>query len=425
MLKLIVHIGAGKCGSSAIQEYLKLNAPALRARGVLVPGGDLAPGDPVLGSQIAFFNQLLSDTEAAHISHQPTRADATTIVMSRLSVLRDEMQRDRLHTMILSAENLSNEAAFSHLLAHAKALFDIHIVAYIRRQDEYLSSSWGQWYCKMYPNIDAYLTARMPQDGDWYTMLSPWLEDFGAQRMHVRRYGRAYLHNGDVVDDFFKLMQLPVDATDQKVGSINESNHESLIALAHRVQDCFTSVHDTTFYHVMNEALGETHRPPKTKPYLFDFPKRTEIMLAYAESNERVRATYFPELAQGTPLFAPPSRENTQSLSAIEQLGLEVSMLTRVVYAMATQFNQATAVLKDATTTRTISILAVPNSAVLKRNLSSAWYAEQNPDIEEGGYDPYWHWCNYGVHEGRLPAQDVARLAVELMAERNSVGTAQ
>lgn len=427
MHKLILHIGAGKCGSSAIQEYLRVNAAALRAQGVLVPTEDLTPASNVTGMQINLFHNLLSDPHALHACGQPTRHDAAAILIPRLAALRDEMERDNLHTLVLSAENLINEHAFSRLFAQAKVLFDVHVVAYIRRQDEHLSSAWGQWYVKRYASIDAYLAARVPVDNDWYEMLRAWREDFGADRIRVRLFDREFLHNGDVTDDFLMVTGLPADASHQKIGRINESNEESLIALANRVPDAFESMHDTGFFLILKSVLGNSYRPVKEKPWLFDFRRRMEIMAAYAESNERVRSTYFPEIPAGTPLFAPPREEDTLNLRPAEKLDRELSMLTRIVYALAARSVNAAApvpsqtdIARNPETTQSLAALARPDSGALSKALRSSWYAERNPDVAKAGFDPVWHWRNYGAREGRLPASDTAQLVLELLQEHQT-----
>ncbi len=431
MKKLIVHIGAGKCGSSAIQAYLKVNAAALKAQGVLIPGLDLAMNTLVAGNQINFFQHLLADPSAPHICGQSSRPGAAPLVRERLAALHAEMVKSNLHTLILSAENLSNEHAFSRLLAQGKEYFDVHIVAYIRRQDEYLSSSWGQWYVKMYESIDAYLAARVPHDGNWHAMLSGWQQDFGRDHVHVRLFDRKFMHNGDVVDDFIKTVGLPVNDKHEKVGAINESNDERLISLAHRVQDTFSSIHDMNFYKVVNEVIGKEHQGKKSKPYLFDLEKRLEIMDAYAESNESIRNTFFPEIPLGTPLFSPPTEGDALDLTPVEKLDRDVSMLTRIVYSLAQKLLEQpstvplnwdgnSTVQRNPAATQTLGSIALPGSKVLKDALNSAWYHAQNPDIKNAGFDPYWHWSNYGITEGRLPAPDVAKLMIELLAERNT-----
>ena len=307
MQKLIIHIGAGKCGSSAIQAYLGVNAAALRKKGVLIPGVDLTTNAHVSGQQINFFVNLLNSpeqTESPHLHQQPTRPDAALIVRRRLAALKEEMVKNNLHTLIVSAENLFGQYAYSHLFSEEKAHFEVHIVAYIRRQDEYLSSSWGQWYVKSYKSIDEYLSAHVPVNGDWNAALAPWLNDFGRDRVHVRVFDRKLMHNGDVVEDFIKITGLPVDENHKKIGVVNESNDERLISLARHVQEEFSSIHDTLFYEVMNGALGKNSPQEKSKPYLFDLERRSRIMHAYSEINDKVKKIFFPEIPADTPL--PP-----------------------------------------------------------------------------------------------------------------------
>ena len=434
MQKLIIHIGAGKCGSSAIQAYLGANAAALRAQGVLIPGLDLTTNARVYGQQINFFVNLLGAPELAnlpHSPHQPTRPDAALIVRRRLATLKEEMDKSNLHTLIISAENLSGLHAYSRLFSEEKAHFDVHIVAYIRRQDEYLSSSWGQWYVKAYKNIGEYLSARAPVDGDWYAMLTPWLEDFGRDRVHVRLFDRKTMYNGDVVDDFIKTIGLPVDENHKKIGIINESNDERLISLAHHVQDEFTSIHDMSFYDAMNELLGKDSRQNKSKPYIFDPEIRSKIMDYYSQSNENVKRIFFQKIPRDTRLFPSPAKNEVLDLSPIEKLEKEISMLTKIVYSLTRKLSEpqkAESNLEiqppaqlDPTTAQIIGAIAIPGSKVLKDALNSQWYSEQNPDITNVGFDPYWHWFDFGMKEGRLPASDLTKLMVEILAERNAL----
>ncbi|MFC0572845.1 hypothetical protein [Paraburkholderia solisilvae] len=391
---------------------------------------------PIAGQQIDFFVRLMRNPQSLHIRHAPAKArpEAAQMVRERLAALKTEMASSQLHTLIISAENLSNEHAYARLLAPEQAHFDVHIVAYIRRQDAYLSSSWGQWYVKAYESIDHYLGARMPIDADWHAALAGWTQEFGADRVRVRLFDRQRLHNGDVVDDFIQLVNLPVDASHQKVGAINESNDERMISLASRIREVFTSVHDTSPYDILNDVLAQSdHRPQKSKPYLFDLETRRRIMDTYAASNEKIKRTFFPDMPDDTPLFAPPAEDDVLNLSPLEKLDRDVSMLTKIVFALAKKSVQegaqkvavdtdaAAQVHRNPDTTRTLASVAVPKSKVLISALGSPWYLEQNPDVSRAGVDPYLHWRDFGATEGRLPAPDIAQLMIELLAERNAV----
>ncbi len=432
MQKLIIHIGAGKCGSSAIQAYLSANAAALGAKGVLIPGLDLTTTAQITGQQINFFLNLAEAPESANHPQQPTRADAASIVRRRLAILKEEMVKRNLHTLVISAENLSALHAYSRLFAEEKAHFDVHIVAYIRRQDEYLSSAWGQWHVKSYATIDEYLSARMAFDGDWHATLAPWLGEFGRERVHVRVFDRNTMHNGDVVDDFIKVTGLPVDGNHKKIGVINESNDERLIALAHKAQDEFSSIHDTSFYDVMNGVLGKGSHRKKSKPYIFGPEIRSKIMNYYSESNESVKRIFFPDIPADTPLFPAPTEDDVLDLSPVEKLEREVAMLTKIVYSLASKASQPTQPIAlrretnspaqpDPAATQIIGAIAIPGSKVLRDALSSGWYLEQNADVKNSGFDPYCHWLDFGMREGRLPAPDLTKLMTEIVAERNAL----
>ena len=65
-----------------------------------------------------------------------------------------------------------------------------------------------------------------------------------------------------------------------------------------------------------------------------------------------------------------------------------------------------------------MNAVAVPDSNLLKAQLSGSWYLQQNPDIVAAGVDPYEHWLNNGMIEGRLPASDSVVLARDLVSER-------
>ena len=70
--------------------------------------------------------------------------------------------------------------------------------------------------------------------------------------------------------------------------------------------------------------------------------------------------------------------------------------------------------------TKLIGVVASRGSAVLKSELRSDWYREQNPDLAAAGVDPYEHWFSFGAVEGRLPCRDPLALLDQLMQERLS-----
>lgn len=69
---------------------------------------------------------------------------------------------------------------------------------------------------------------------------------------------------------------------------------------------------------------------------------------------------------------------------------------------------------------RLICAVAGRDSQLLRRCLTSFWYAMRNPDVAVARLDPYQHWLAFGANEGRLPCEDTLTFLETLMRERTS-----
>ena len=223
-MRVVLHIGGAKCGSSAIQACLARNADCLGERGVCVPGTALDFGSDVTGEQIWFFENAAVAGDHA-------------LVANHLTDLVDAARERGFSTVVISAENLCNHATLAPVFADGLSETDTRIVFYVRRQDDFLISSWQQWNLKRYPSLEAFLEARAGKDARWFSMIEPWAEAFGDDRISVRPFVRSRLVDGDVVTDFFRAAGIPQDGLKPLARDANPSFDESLARLAHRVRD--------------------------------------------------------------------------------------------------------------------------------------------------------------------------------------------
>jgi len=322
-MKVVMHIGGAKCGSSAIQDFLRDNAASLKQRGVLIPSAELDSGSNVVGHQVWFFEHLLNESNASEI------------VYERLKSLLLYMQESQLHTLLISAENLINDNGFHEMLACSRGLFDVQVIAYVRRQDDYLASAWQQWFSKVYPSLQAYIGDRLGKEANWAHLLAGWEERFGRERMTVRRFQRSTLVNGDIIDDFLALLVLPPNAFSRQAGPSNLGFDESLGSLAHRVRDLFSSEHDDSFYVDMQYAIG----PRALKSYrgstLFSLEERRRILAAYEECNRILREKYFGALSPSEPLFEEPCPADVVSVTELEQVRRQQDLLVRAILGLS------------------------------------------------------------------------------------------
>jgi hypothetical protein len=320
-LKIVLHIGGAKCGSSAIQAYLAKNASALAARGLGVPGTALDFESHVTGEQIWFFEDMAASRDFTGLA-------------GKIENLCKAARSRRLSTLVISAENICNHPELAKVFASVLASDDVRVVFYVRRQDDFLISSWQQWNLKRFASVGDFLTARAGKDARWLTMICPWADAFGDDRVAVRPFIRKRLRNGDVIDDFFHLIGISQEGLTSLSRNANPSFDEALARLAHRVRDVFDGPHDNRFYDVMARLLGEAALKKGSASSLLDLETRCDIYATYANENEALKARFLPDLGEG-PLFDMPCADDVIERAKSEQLSDEIAMLTRAVYALA------------------------------------------------------------------------------------------
>ncbi len=291
-VKLFLHIGAGKCGSSAIQQFVDVNVDGLADVGVLVPGGDLTAEPKGCGMHLRYFEDGIE------------RSDFASEVERRLIDLRAAALDRGHHTVVISAENLINPKGFVDVLTPARDLFDVRIVAYVRRQDDFVISAWQQWQIKQRDDFwEYYATAR--GQVNWFRQLEPWRCAFDRSNMIVRRFSRDTMVDGDVVSDFCDVIGVD-PATQQVTGHANRSLHErfNVIASNHR-SELFSTIHDNRFYRFLGEVLGDKAYKDYSGSTLLTLAQRRMIVADHAGPNDKLKAEYFPDLGE-QPLFPPP-----------------------------------------------------------------------------------------------------------------------
>ena len=326
---LILHIGGAKCGSSAIQAYLKQNNAALAERGIGVPGTGLDFDTVVTGEQIWMF-----ENAATHGLHGAALGD-------KLARLFESAAEKGLSRLVLSAENICNHPALARVLVDATQGRSVRILFYVRRQDDFLISSWQQWHLKLYDTVEAFLADRVGKLGCWMSMVEPWADTFGDAAITVRPFTRDRLKDGDVVADFCDSAGIAPDGLAPLNRTANPSFDEALARLAHRVRDVFEDQHDNHFYEVMVRLLGAAALKSDPGSSLLDLDTRRRIVGRYEQENETLKARFLPEFGD-EPLFKQPMLKDVRTVSEEAQLSQDIAMLTRAVFALADRSDPVT-----------------------------------------------------------------------------------
>jgi len=256
-----------------------------------------------------------------------------------IELLRDvPVPGGRVNAVIVSAENLINfESRVTRPLSRLRETFDVSVVAYVRRQDDFLASAWQQWFCKRDGDLWAWTLRALRTFGNWAALLEPWVEAFGREKMIVRPYPPAA--HADAVRDFFECCALPMEALNAKAGTeritTNRSFNAAVLHLMEGNTGLFASPNDNNFTDAVSELLGDSlqRRPGE---HVYSAAQRTAILEHYQAGNEKLRQAFFPDLP--APLFAPPSpdpqaRAWRQPVS-LDELREEVDVLSRLFLAL-------------------------------------------------------------------------------------------
>ena len=319
--KLILHIGAPKCGSSSIQAFLGQNRKTLKDLGYLVPDEKLGSGGKVPGQHVWFLQ-----------SHRADLAEGERVVRDRLLSLQPRLPDDGSGGIILSAENLADNFGLEKLFTGLRQTFDIRIIAYVRRQDDFLLSSWQQWNVKVAPDFWTWLlrAIAVQRRGDWYFALTPWIREFGSDSITVRRFGRQYFEEGNLLADFCLAAGLPANLLDLDVPSENTGLSDAAVDFAFAVQDLFENAHDNDFYNMIRRWGGDAAQKTGDSS-LLSITQRKALLTHFADSNKKIRDLFYADTDAPESLFDPPKGKGIQSARKTV-IDPHAELLMRLVY---------------------------------------------------------------------------------------------
>ena len=142
-MKLIVHIGAGKTGSTSIQSTLRENDKLLRSKKVLYLGLMLER------TQFKLFDWQRTSSVVMDF-HQLSSKDATEQLLQVFRPIINDAKSEGIHTLIWSNESLlgSNHNFLGALQQLTSEDIDVEILVYVREYASWAKSAYVQWGIK-------------------------------------------------------------------------------------------------------------------------------------------------------------------------------------------------------------------------------------------------------------------------------------
>jgi hypothetical protein len=318
--KLFVHIGANKTGSSAVQRFLSMNNLALRAEGIVVPDNGFRVVDKIEGHHVWGFQDLLKS--AAEGRRQLEDAiDAIDLAYPNAT------------TILLSAENLTADPAAPSLFEGLVERYDTKVIIYIRRQDEYILSSWQQWNSKLSADFWAWVISVVGVLGNWRAYLENWETVIPRDDITVRIFERSKLEGGDVIADFYSMLgtSKPLSALAFPEGTVNPSFSDAIVDLVKGNELIFRNAHDNDFYNFVVKMTGDKYMKTARQSSI-TFSQRRSILKKYKQQNAWIKKAYFPHI-RGQ-LFSPPDERDYDYVSPDDIGQQKLDFLVSLLYQM-------------------------------------------------------------------------------------------
>ncbi len=312
--ELILHIGMGKTGTTALQETFWQNRKTLESAGVLYPS---------LGS-VASAHHLISP-------RVPPVLDGNGWTFLKPEDWAPKLAVSGAKRILMSSELIAWASAdvAAQFIAVLRQYFEVKICIYLRRQDNIIMAGYNQGV-KAGSQINPIGLAlkKAIESYDYSAILSRWEEAVGAANMIVRPYERVQFINGDLIDDFILgVLGIAVPEDFKKLPKENSNPRFSHIALEYkRLINCvFPKAEDSGAYTAPLLEFSKTQDSGATAVFfehgLLSVQDRSDILAHFAPLNAAMgqkflgRPDFFAENLSSDAAVAPPVTD--QEISAI------------------------------------------------------------------------------------------------------------
>lgn len=342
-MKLVVHVGAGKTGTSSIQSSLSQNSELLKKQGFFYLG--------------MYFEALLGKQ---HFKHGPAVDFAHDLkeredyfehfVLESITTAKEKLEKTGVHTAIWSNEGLFTAITKTKtLFSRISDIVELEVVTYLRRQDSWYLSAYQQWgikhktYNGRVKSFEDWYN-EYHDSGDYYKILKDWEENVGNEHLNVRIYEKC----DNVVGDFYSLLKINNDQF-ANVESANQSQSNTFISLYKMYNNCFDEQklpHDLQRF-ISRTGLGTANLDIDSLHIDYPSDKELEkVLCEFAETNSKLdefsKSDYKVEFPNGPASNGKDGQVNVASVNAallfaLVQVEKKVTSLHRRIVELETK----------------------------------------------------------------------------------------
>lgn len=271
---LYVHIGTGKTGTTALQDFFLLNSEKLQQLGV-----EYAKSGLVKNNHHLLCRNYLRKNDEVQAN-----------IRSNLNELNQEISESSSKSFLISSEYFPGLSPIEILELKNEIKAEIIPIVYLRRQDEFLES-WYAQIVKAYQNRDSIylLKDRLKKDGifDYVTLTEDWSQVNDDKKIIVRAYEKEGFYKGNIFYDFVNALGLEINEGDLIFPSNdpNPSIKPNQIKLALELYDYCTPNQRKVLFSPIKNFRDKS-------AFFLSTSERQELIDEFYEINQKVALKY-------------------------------------------------------------------------------------------------------------------------------------
>lgn len=301
-MKLILHIGTEKTGTTSIQKYLYQNRDLLEENGIYIPKSF----GNINHRSIPGYCKRSDKFDDFHIaSGILTKEERKSFEKEFENSIKNEFKTipKHIHTVIISSEHFHSRLLFQDEIDNVKKLFEpffkeIKIVVYLRRQIDLATSLYSTELKSgnVVPEINIFIKKRCLAQSHYFNyekFLSLWECTFGKENLEIKLFDKEKFYENNLILDFsfFAFGELLENIRQSLV--FPEKENESLTPLGQEILLLLNEKKAKESFDKYNSIANKINHLYRGEGKHPNYELAIDVMNIYAESNQQIQKKYF------------------------------------------------------------------------------------------------------------------------------------
>jgi hypothetical protein len=231
-------------------------------------------------------------------------------VRQNLLASLEECERSKKRFALISAENALGTAPnlsdrLPEFFEQAIKRFDIRLIAYVRRPDEWLTSAWKQWGMKVGDLSEWFVRACLKPEPSFGAGLEAWQQALGArEKIYCNILSSVCLFGGNIISDFLKhsLGDLAIEL--KETPNANVSPPAAWINLLFESKaTLFSNEDDISFGQFLETLIAKDDGRERNVDEILTAEGRTRITRIFRHDIERLIEGFIPDKIEARRYF--------------------------------------------------------------------------------------------------------------------------